>query len=73
MEQAFEWYRKAAKQGNAKAQNNLGIFYTAGGGVTNDPVQAVEWHRRAAEQGIANAQHLLGDCYKYGCGVEKNN
>ena len=32
-EQAFYWYKKAAEQGDADAQNNLGIMYERGYGV----------------------------------------
>ena len=31
--QAASWYRKAAEQGHAEAQNNLGIMYAKGWGV----------------------------------------
>jgi len=30
---AVEWYRKAAEQGDANGQNNLGRMYDAGEGV----------------------------------------
>ena len=30
--EAFDWYRKAAEQGYARAQNNLGEFYERGWG-----------------------------------------
>ena len=32
--QAVSWYRKAAEQGNATAQYNLGAMYQNGDGVT---------------------------------------
>ena len=69
---AVEWYRRAAEQGKAVAQRNLGICYENGTGVTKDTVKAVEWYRRAAEQGNAEAQINLGFCYEKGTGVTKD-
>jgi TPR repeat protein len=34
--QAVYWYQKAADQGDAKAQSNLGIMYAFGKGVLKD-------------------------------------
>ena len=53
------WYRKAAEQGDAGAQNNLGKCYHNGQGVAQDYAQAVAWYRKAAEQGHAGAQEAL--------------
>ena len=54
--QAVTWYRKAADQGNADAQANLGLMYANGHGVLRDDAQAVAWFRKAADQGFAFAQ-----------------
>lgn len=62
-EQAVYWYRKAAEQGYALAQCNLGYCYENGTGVTEDKAQAVHWYRKAAEQGYARAQCNLGNYY----------
>jgi TPR repeat protein len=48
----MEWYRKAAGQGNADAENNIGDLYENGLGVSQDYVQAMVWYRKAADQGI---------------------
>ena len=69
---AIEWFRQAAEQGYATAQNNLGDCYYDGQGVTQDYAQAVSWYRKAAEQGDAAAQFRLGFCYEYGRGVSKD-
>ncbi|WP_304666925.1 tetratricopeptide repeat protein, partial [Neisseria bergeri] len=58
--QAVQWYRKAAEQGYAGAQVNLGLMYEQGQGVRQDYAQAVQWYRKAAEQGYAGAQVNLG-------------
>ncbi len=44
-----EW-RKAAEQGNAYAQTNLGVMYHNGQGVTQDYVQAHMWFNLAASR-----------------------
>ena len=53
---AAAWYRKAAGEGDAMAQFNLGWMYDYGRGVAQDDAQAVAWYRKAAEQGDARAQ-----------------
>jgi len=69
---SFKWYKKAAKQGNAEAQNCLGVCYEDGNGVTKDLSEAAKWYRKAADQGNAAAQCNLGLCYDKGEGVTKN-
>ena len=56
---AFEWYQKAAEQGNADAQCFLGFMYQYGQGVKQDYFKAVEWYQKAAEQGNPIAQIYL--------------
>ena len=62
----MEWYVKAAMQGAASAQSNLGVCYELGTGVTQDLKLAVEWYAKAAAQGNAEAQFNLGDIYARG-------
>lgn len=38
---AFEWYGKAAEQGDARAQHDLGVCYYYGEGVEQDIAKAV--------------------------------
>ena len=38
--EAVKWYRKAAEQGDAYAQHNLGLAYSYGSGVVKDYVEA---------------------------------
>ena len=71
-ELAVYWYRQAAEQGLALAQDNLGWMYGTGTGVPHDDTQAVYWFRKAAEQGFANAQNNLGMMYQRGLGVEQD-
>ncbi|MBQ6870584.1 MAG: SEL1-like repeat protein, partial [Alistipes sp.] len=70
---AVQYYHKAALMGYADAQNNLGICYELGHGVTKSTTEAVKWYRKAAEQWLAEAQNNLGLCYKHGKGVAQDN
>ena len=62
--EAVRWYRRAAEQGNARAQNNLGVMYGTGRGVERNDAEAVRSYRRAAEQGDAVGQTNLGAMYR---------
>ena len=66
---AVSWYRMAAVQGDADAQNRLGRAYALGEGVPQDSFEAARWWRRAAEQGHGEAQGALGRAHIYGHGV----
>ena len=70
---ALHEIRPLAEQGDARAQNSLGVMYRLGQGVAQDFVEAVRWYREAADQGYAKAQLNLGVMYDYGRGVPKNN
>src|SRR5437870_12949276 len=58
--------RVSAEQGDAKAQDNLGVSYSQGRGVPRDDTEAVRWFRKAADQGSAEAQFNLGGMYYRG-------
>jgi uncharacterized protein len=66
-----EW-QKAAAQGQADAQYNLGVMYAKGEGVPYDAGKAVEWYEKAAAQGHADAQCRLGVAYATGKGLPKD-
>ena len=55
--QATEWYRMAAEQADAWAQNNLGEMYARGDGVPQDYVQAYMWLSLAITGGFKPAVH----------------
>ena len=52
-------FRKAADQGFAEAENNLGVLYANGEGVKKDLKQAKKWFEKAAAQGHPAAQRNL--------------
>ncbi len=67
-EETFELYKKAANQGQAEAQFNLGLMYYHG---ENYNV-AFKWFKKAANQGHVDAQFNVGlMCYD-GKGIHKN-
>ena len=70
--EAVKWYNKAAVQGHASAQSNLGVMYVNGHGVSKDYTEAVKWYSKAAEQGDASAQFNLGDMHANGHGISKD-
>lgn len=61
--------RPLAEQGNAGAQNDLGLMYLNGRGVAKNQAEAVLWLRLSADQGNADAQARLGAVYFNGWGV----
>ena len=71
--EAVTWFRRAAEQGAAWAQYELGNRYHYGSGVPQDDAEAVAWYRRAAEQGDSWAQFVLGLRYADGQGVPQDH
>jgi TPR repeat protein len=71
-ESVAQQIRIKAEQGDAEAQNNLGMMYANGKGVAQDDKQAAVWFRKAAEQGYAEAQLILGLMYFNGTGVPQD-
>ena len=64
---AAEWFAKAAAQGDAIAQNTLGVLYNNGtaSGVAQDFKAAAAWYAKAAAQGIADATVLRDACLAF--------
>jgi TPR repeat protein len=56
---AFEWYGKAAAQGDAAAQYGLAVLYEDGLGRPKNKEEALRWYRRAAEGGDKDARLVL--------------
>ena len=69
----MKWYRLAADQGYAPAQNSVGVLYARGEGESQNWAEAVRWYRLAADQGYALAQQNLGNMYLIGAGVTQDN
>jgi hypothetical protein len=65
-------YRRWAEHGDVRAQDELGVIYENGSGVTKSYAEAAKWYRRAAEKGYAPAQNNLGVMYETGHGVVRD-
>jgi len=57
---AAEWYRRAAEQGHALAQFNLGVMYYRGQGFVRNRELSTFWITKAARGGDCGAQYMLG-------------
>ena len=55
-DKAFDWYTKAAKQGNADAQFNLGVMYLNGEGLIQNHKKAYMWFNLAIHNGHSDEQ-----------------
>ena len=64
--------RQMAENGDAIAQNALGLRYATGDGVVLNEQEAVGWFIKAAEQGNVAAQSKLGSIYYSGRGVPQD-
>ena len=84
-QEGVDWLYKAAEQGYAKAQFELGATLDDTlAGTPQDHADAAtwsrkaaeqgaaQWYRKAAEQGYAKAQHNLGRLYYMGRGVQQD-
>lgn len=72
-EKAFPICITLAQQGNAYAQNIVGVSYASGDGVAQDSEAALLWFRKSATQGFAKAQSNIAIAYLDGNGVKRNH
>ncbi len=59
LHKAFEWYLKAAKQGDIDAEYEVGAAYILGEGIPRDFKAARMWLQRAADGGHKDAREVL--------------
>ena len=70
---AMQWRMKAAENGDAVDQYNIGVKFGHGtGGVKKDTDEAMKWYLKAAAQGYAAAENNIGWMYYVGNGVKKD-
>src|SRR6185312_337768 len=69
---ALAAWRPLASQGNAEAQNNLGLLYLDGKGVAANLPEAVRYFQLSAAAGSALGQNNLGGLYRDGRGVPQD-
>jgi len=60
IDEAIYWYKRAAKNNNLDAMNNLGRCYLDGNENTENYEKGIKWLTRAAEKGHEKAQNNLG-------------
>ena len=70
--EAHKWFRKAAEQEYAPAQNHLGLQFANGLDMERDCNEASKWMRKAAHQDYVLAQDNLGVWYMDGICVERD-
>lgn len=70
--EAVTYFKEAAGQGDAAAQNYLANCYLCGLGIAKNEEEAVKLYRKAVGQSYASAMLNLGYCYEHGLGVKKN-
>lgn len=56
---AFEWYNKAAENGDTYGQYRVGKYYYEGSGIRKDIVKAIYWLNKAKEGGHTDSKKLL--------------
>ena len=72
--EAVRWYRRAAEQGNQRAQGSLAEIYLFGlPGIAIDMAEAYKFTRLAAEQGDQRSQKNLGMMYLKGDPVPQSD
>jgi len=65
-QKAFDSYTQLAKQGNVKAQFNLGYLYARGDIMERNFAKAFEWYQKAADKGDPRAHYNLSQMYERG-------
>lgn len=60
VQEALDFFNKAAKQGNASGMFSLGAIYGGGNHLKENRVEAQKWFLKAAELGHSKAQLMLG-------------
>ncbi len=70
--EAEKYFRLAAEQGYAEAQEALGTMLHDGAGIPLNKEEAAQWYRKAAEQGLGVAQYNLGKMLERGDGIPVN-
>ncbi|MBT6717343.1 MAG: hypothetical protein HOB18_06875 [Nitrospina sp.] len=69
---ALKWTHRAAEQGHALAQHNLGIFHANGEGVEASLRDSIFWFNKAANNGDLQSAYYLAEAYEKGESVPKN-
>ena len=65
--------KRAAAQGNVRAQFDLGLMYLQGNGVIKNERLAFNYFHKAARQNHVEAKFQMGLCFAQGRGVRKQS
>ena len=68
----INYFKKAAKEGNAEAQYHLARFYHTGRYVRKSNKKAFEWYMHAANNNHPQAAEQVARCYEKGRGTKKD-
>jgi TPR repeat protein len=69
---AADWYQKAADQGYAAAEEELGSLFYTGRGRAKNYNEALKWFGRAADKGSLTAKLFVGLMHYNGEGTPQN-
>ena len=69
---AVEMLQRAADNGNADAQWELGLMYEFSNQVTQDESKALELYRKSADAGSPIGLYMLAHCYQHGIAIEED-
>lgn len=69
---SIQFIMDKARQGDAKAQNQVGAWYYSGKYVKQDFDEAHKWWKLSALQSNVDAIGNFGLCYQFGRGIEKD-
>lgn len=65
-ERAFQWFQRAALQGDSTGQMGLGSMYAKGEGVKKDPIKAGKWIEKSARQMHVPAMRAYAYALEFG-------
>jgi TPR repeat protein len=69
---AYQWYARAAAQGEPESLNQMGLAYELGEGVAENWDLAAQYFLASAQQGWVKGQFSLGRAYQFGIGVAQD-
>ena len=69
---AYEWYGRAAAQGEPESLNQMGAAYELGEGVGENWDLAARYYQASAVQGWVKGQSAFGRAYQFGIGVPQD-
>jgi TPR repeat protein len=70
--EAFDFFQKAAEQGDARSMAEIGLMLSNGDGVPRDLAAAAGWLKKSADAGFAEGMMLYAECLLLGKGVPED-